>query len=65
MRQSIILGIGTGRCGTASLAKILHQQQDAVCSYDEPPLLPWNHTDGLRVIQERFARFRLHGEHVF
>ena len=41
MKQSIILGIGTGRCGTASLAKILNQQPDTVCSFDEPPLLPW------------------------
>jgi len=40
-KQSIILGIGTGRCGTASLAKILNQQPDMVCSFDEPPLLPW------------------------
>jgi hypothetical protein len=41
MKQSIILGIGTGRCGMASLAKVLGQQADAVCSYDEPPPLPW------------------------
>jgi len=40
-KQTIILGIGTGRCGTASLAKILNQQPDMVCSFDEPPLLPW------------------------
>jgi len=39
--QSIILGIGTGRCGLGSLAKVLNQQPDAVCSFDEPPLLPW------------------------
>ena len=62
MNQSIILGIGTGRCGTASLAKVLNQQTDAVCSFDEPPLLPWKHTDGARIIRERFARFRLHGK---
>ncbi len=78
--QSIILGIGTGRCGLASLAKILNQQPDAVCSFDEPPLLPWNLTpsplaalptnlrsvpgegDRVRIIKERFARFRLHGK---
>ena len=29
--QSIVLGIGTGRCGTASLAKMLNQQPDAQC----------------------------------
>jgi hypothetical protein len=64
MNQSIILGIGigTGRCGTASLAKVLNQQTDAVCSFDEPPLLPWRHADGPRVIRERFARFQLHGK---
>jgi hypothetical protein len=41
MKQSIILGIGTGRCGLASLAKILNHQPDAQCSYEDPPLLPW------------------------
>jgi len=62
MKQSIVLGIGTGRCGTASLAKILNEQPDAVCSFDEPPRLPWKHADGQRVLRERFARFRLHGK---
>ncbi len=42
MQQSIILAIGAGRCGLASLARILNQQPDAQCSYDEPPLLPWS-----------------------
>jgi hypothetical protein len=45
MKQSIVLCIGTGRCGLASLAKILNQQPDAVCSFDEPPLLPWTCRD--------------------
>ena len=61
MKQYIILGIGTGRCGTGSLARVLNQQPDAVCSYDEPPLLPWKRSDdGQRMLRERFARFRLH-----
>ncbi len=42
MHQSIILAIGAGRCGLASLARVLNQQPDAQCSYDEPPLLPWS-----------------------
>ena len=62
MKQSIVLGIGTGRCGTGSLAKILGQQPDTICSYDEPPRLPWKVTDGQRLIRERFARFRLYGK---
>jgi hypothetical protein len=61
MAQSIILGIGTGRCGMASLARVLNQQPDAQCSYDEPPLLPWDHDDGPQILRARFARFRQHG----
>ena len=62
MNPSILLGIGTGRCGLASLAKVLHQQTDVLCSHDEPPRLPWKHGDGRRVMRERFARFRRSGE---
>ena len=62
MKQSIILGIGTGRCGTGSLAKVLNQQGDTVCSYEEPPLLPWRAVDARRVLRERFARFRTHAK---
>jgi len=76
MTQSIILGIGAGRCGLASLARILNGQPDVQCSYDEPPLLPWmpdvqpaavRLADGEGeqgpggVIRARFARFRQHG----
>jgi hypothetical protein len=62
MTQSIILGIGTGRCGLASLAQILNKQTEAQSSYKEPPLLPWKPVDASRVIHQRFARFRHHGK---
>jgi hypothetical protein len=62
MNQSIILGIGTGRCGSYSLAKILNEQSDAQCSHAEPPFLPWRNTDAQRVLRERFARFRHFGK---
>jgi hypothetical protein len=61
MNQSIVLGIGTGRCGLRSLAKLLNQQPDAQSSYEEPPLLPWIPRDAERVVRERFARFRQNG----
>ena len=61
MNQSIVLGIGTGRCGLRSLAKILNQQPETQSSYEEPPLLPWKTVDGDRVVRERFARFRQNG----
>src|SRR5208337_272097 len=61
MNQSIVLGIGTGRCGLRSLAKILNEQAETQSSYEEPPLLPWKPADGERVVRERFARFRANG----
>ena len=56
-----LLGIGTGRSGLRSLAKILSQQRETQSSYEEPPLLPWKPSDGERVVRERFARFRQNG----
>jgi hypothetical protein len=61
MNQSIVLGIGTGRCGLRSLAKLLNQQPETQSSYEEPPLLPWKPLESERVIRERFARFRANG----
>ena len=61
MNPSIVLGIGTGRCGLRSLAKLLNQQPETQSSYEEPPLLPWKSCDGDRVVRERFARFRQNG----
>ncbi len=58
MNQRIILGIGTGQCGTFSLASVLDRQADAQVSHQEPPRLPWRRPTGDRVIRQRFARFR-------
>ena len=38
----IVLGIGTGRCATASLATLLNEQEDSSVSHEVRPLLPWN-----------------------
>lgn len=58
MKQSIILGIGTGRCGSRSLAEVLNQQPDVRVTHELLPLLPWHAGDARRVIACRFARFR-------
>jgi len=58
MKQSLILGIGTGRCGLASLAAILRQQPDTACFHGHGPLLPWRKPDDESAIRDRFARFR-------
>jgi hypothetical protein len=58
MSPSIILGIGSGRCGTFSLAHVLNRQPGVEVSHEDPPLLPWRRETGEAVIRERFARFR-------
>lgn len=40
-QKQILLGIGTGRCGTVSLATLLNQQEDAAITHESRPLLPW------------------------
>jgi sulfotransferase family protein len=41
----IILGLGTGRCGTRSLANLLNRQPRTRITHEEPPRLPWNVKD--------------------
>ena len=56
--QAIILGMGTGRCGTHTLADLLNLQPDSSFTHEQPPLLPWDPAPGKPVIQERLARIR-------
>ena len=58
MTQSIILGIGAGRCGLRSLTTLLNQQPEVQASYRELPFLTWRVGDGEPIIKARFARFR-------
>ncbi len=58
MQQRIVLGMGSGRCGTLSLARLLSRQPGVMFSHEDPPLLPWQREPGDRVIRERFARWR-------
>jgi tetratricopeptide (TPR) repeat protein len=37
----LVIGIGTGRCGSTSLAKLLERQPGAAVSHERPPRLPW------------------------
>ena len=36
-----IIGCGTGRCGTMSLAKLIDGQDDWLCTHEMRPILPW------------------------
>ncbi len=54
----IILGIGTGQCGTRALAALLNSQPDAHVTHEDPPLLPWRRNPKWPGIRERLGRFR-------
>ncbi|MCY2987859.1 MAG: hypothetical protein NTY19_08365 [Planctomycetota bacterium] len=54
--RRIVLGMGTGQCGTVLLAQILGKQHDARVTHEQPPLLPWNRRPGVPGIRERVQR---------
>ncbi|HET6878695.1 MAG TPA: sulfotransferase, partial [Pirellulales bacterium] len=58
MAQRFILGIGSGRCGTLSLAHVLAAQPETHASHEDPPLLPWKPKPGRSVMEQRFVRWR-------
>lgn len=39
--ERYILGVGTGRCGTHSLARLLNAQVGVCCHHERGPYLPW------------------------
>jgi Sulfotransferase domain len=58
MAQQFILGIGSGRCGTLSLAHVLDAQPETHASHEDPPLLPWKRESGRTIMEQRFVRWR-------
>ncbi len=41
MEKQLVVGLGTGRCGTVSLSKTLALQKDSRFTHESKPLLPW------------------------
>jgi hypothetical protein len=56
--SKVILVVGSGRCGLASLTHILKQQPHTQATLEEPPLLPWDRAPGDHLMRARLARFR-------
>lgn len=40
-KKTIFIGCGTGRCGTESVSRLINHCQNAVCTHEKKPLLPW------------------------
>jgi hypothetical protein len=47
-----LFGLGTGRCGTVSLAKLLNAQKDSMVTHEGKPWLPW--VAEKRIIRQKF-----------
>ena len=41
----IVFGLGTGRCGTLSLSKLLNSQINTIITHEQTPLLTWDMQD--------------------
>ena len=39
--RRLVIGLGTGRCGTVSLSRLLNAQPDAQVRHELRPYLPW------------------------
>jgi hypothetical protein len=52
----IIVGIGSGRCGTLSLARLLSRQPDTVVRHECRPVLPWDQARAPHSIRDRFLK---------
>ena len=57
-KASLILGLGTGRCGTHSLTDLLNRQPDSIFTHEEFPLLHWKQLPGRPGIAARLSRIR-------
>lgn len=53
MNIKIIIGVGTGRCGTTSLAKIISLQPKHLITHESEPHLPWNFDESM--IQQKIS----------
>jgi len=52
MDKTLVIGIGTGRSGTTSLAQLLDMQPNSKIYHEHSPLLPW-------IIDKQLLRFKL------
>ncbi len=56
MTRRLVLGMGTGRCGTRSLAQVLSAQPECRVTHEEWPLLPWVSDDPGALLRRRIER---------
>jgi hypothetical protein len=58
----VVLGIGAGRCGSTTLAGILHSIEGAVSTHENPPLVRWEPSP--LEVQFHLRRFEIFSRYV-
>jgi len=56
--HQLVLGIGSGRCGSLSLAKLLDGQAESAVTHETRPLFPWASGCRKALVTERIASLR-------
>lgn len=56
LQRRVVLGTGSGRCGLASLTRLLNSQPGTAVSHEQPPLMPWVPDLSRPGMKERFQR---------
>ena len=62
-KKKVVFGLGSGRCGSASLAYLLNEQKGALVGHEMGPILPWN-TEDMSGIQFRWEQLQ-HQSHLY
>ncbi len=56
--RQLVIGLGPGQCGLATLANLLNQQFQTEFTYQQPPLLPWQVRTDRSQLTDRMNRWR-------
>lgn len=63
-KKKFVFGMGSGCCGTASLALLLNSQHNALVSHELAPILTWDTREGKNLMQFRYGQLD-HQGHLY
>jgi hypothetical protein len=63
-KKKFVFGMGSGCCGTASLALLLNSQPNALVSHELAPILTWDNREGKDLMQFRYGQLD-HQSHLY
>jgi hypothetical protein len=61
VQGQVVVGLGAGRCGSTTLAAVLHSIDGSISTHENPPLIFWEPTT--RQVQFHLERLRIFSRH--